>query len=243
MRSGNPVLNDRAFEDEGRAYSSGAMTLDGTVHKAFLMLVIVVGSALVSWNQYFAGKDIMRLVLFSLITGVVLAVIIVFVRRAAPYLAPVYAAAQGTVVGCVSAKLESMYQGITLQAVLLTMAVFVALLLAYRARLIQATEPFKLFVFSATSGIAIMYLLTFVLGLFGTKVPYVHDSSWIGIGISLFVVVIAAFNLVVDFDYIETGVQMGSPKYMEWYAAFGLIVTLIWLYFEIIRLLSKLRGR
>ena len=241
MRSGNPVLNDRAFERG--AYGPEAMTLEGTVNKAFIMLVLLGAGAFVAWDRYFAGTLEPGLVIGSAIVGLLLALGIVFVRRAAPFLAPVYAVAEGIVVGGVSAAYETQFSGITLQAVLLTAAVFLALLFAYKTRLIQATRNFKLGVFAATVGIAIMYLLSFVLGFFGISVPYLHDNSLIGIGISLFIVVIAALNLVLDFDFIESGVRSGAPKYMEWYGAFGLLVTLIWLYFEILRLLSKLRSR
>jgi len=145
--------------------------------------------------------------------------------------------------GALSASYESLYNGITLQAALLTMAVFVALLMAYKTRLIKATENFKLGVVAATGGIMIMYLLSFVLGLFGITVPYLHENSLIGIGISVVIVIVAALNLVLDFDFIEGGAEQGAPKYMEWYGAFGLMVTLVWLYIEILRLLSKLRSR
>jgi len=243
MRSGNPILNDRAFDSGAQAYGRETMTLDGTVNKAFIMLVILSAGALVIWNQYFDGKEVFPLMIGSAIVGFLLALVIAFVRKAAPFLAPVYAAAEGIFVGGLSAYYESLYSGITLQAVLLTMAVFVALLLAYKTRLIRATQNFKLGVFAATAGIAIMYLLSFVLGFFGITIPYLHENNWIGIGISLFIVVIAALNLVLDFDFIESGARNGLPKYMEWYGAFGLIVTLIWLYLEILRLLAKLRSR
>jgi uncharacterized YccA/Bax inhibitor family protein len=243
MRSGNPVLNDRAFERDGGAYGPATMTLDGTVNKTFIMLVVLMAAAFVTWNRYFEGHEVFPLVIGGAIVGFVLALIIAFARRAAPVLAPIYAAAQGVFVGGLSAYYEGLYRGITLQAVLLTIAVFVALLLAYKTRIIRATENFKLGVFAATAGIAIMYLLSFVLGFFGVTIPFLHDNGWIGIGISLFIVVIAALNLVLDFDFIESGARNGLPKYMEWYGAFGLVVTLVWLYLEILRLLAKLRSR
>ncbi|WP_439116433.1 Bax inhibitor-1/YccA family protein [Paenibacillus antri] len=243
MRSGNPVLNDRAFERGGKAYGHATMTLDGTVNKAFILLVILSAGAMVTWNRYFEGQEVFPLAIGSAIVGLVLALIIAFAHRTAPFLAPVYAAAEGIFVGGLSAHYESLYRGITLQAVLLTVAVFVALLLAYKTRLIRATQNFKLGVFAATAGIFIMYLLSFVLGLFGVAVPFLHENGWVGIGISLFIVVIAALNLVLDFDFIESGARNGLPKHMEWYGAFGLVVTLIWLYLEILRLLAKLRSR
>lgn len=243
MRSGNPTLNDKAFERQGHAYGRDTMTIDGTVNKAFIMLVLLMAGAFVAWNNYFDGGDILPLAIGGAILGFVLALVISFAPKTAPYLAPIYAVAEGVFLGAISANYETYYDGITLQASLLTMAIFIALLLAYKTRLIKATENFKLGVFAATAGIAIMYLLSFVLGMFGVTVPYLHDSSAIGIGISAFIVVIAALNLVLDFDFIENGAQRGAPKYMEWYGAFGLLVTLVWLYLEIVRLLAKLRSR
>lgn len=243
MRSGNPTLNDNAFEQQGQAYGPNSMTIDGTVNKSFIMLVLLMAGAFVAWNNYFSGGDIIPFAIGGVILGFVLALIISFAPKTAPYLAPVYAVAEGVFLGAISANYETYYDGITLQAALLTMGIFLALLLAYKTRLIKATENFKLGVFAATAGIAIVYLLSFVLGLFGVTVPYLHDSSPLGIGISAFIVVIAALNLVLDFDFIENGARQGAPKYMEWYGAFGLLVTLVWLYLEIIRLLAKLRSR
>lgn len=243
MRSGNPTLNDKAFERQGQAYGRDTMTIDGTVNKAFIMLVLLMAGAFVAWNNYFAGGNVIPFAIGGAILGFVLALIISFAPKTAPYLAPVYAVAEGVFLGAISANYESYYDGITLQAALLTMGIFVALLLAYRTRLIKATENFKLGVFAATAGIAIVYLLSWVLGMFGVTVPYLHDSTPLGIGISAFIVVIAALNLVLDFDFIENGARQGAPKYMEWYGAFGLLVTLVWLYLEIVRLLAKIRSR
>ncbi|CAI6063233.1 Bax inhibitor-1/YccA family protein [Cohnella sp. JJ-181] len=243
MRSGNPTLSDKAFERQGQAYGGESMTIDGTVNKAFIMLVLLMAGAFVSWNNYFDGGNIIPFAIGGAILGFVLALIISFAPKTAPYLAPVYAVAEGVFLGAISANYESYYSGITLQAALLTMGIFIALLLAYKTRLIKATENFKLGVFAATAGIAILYLLSWVLGMFGVTIPYLHDSSGIGIAISAFIVVIAALNLVLDFDFIENGARQGAPKYMEWYGAFGLLVTLVWLYLEIVRLLAKLRSR
>ncbi|HEY4391973.1 MAG TPA: Bax inhibitor-1/YccA family protein, partial [Paenibacillus sp.] len=145
--------------------------------------------------------------------------------------------------GAISAIYESMYYGITLQAALLTMGVFLALLIVYKTRMIKATENFKLGVFAATGGVALLYLLSIVLRMFGVQIPYLHDSTPIGIGISVVIVIIAALNLVLDFDFIEKGAQNGAPKYMEWYGAFGLMVTLVWLYLELLRLIAKIWSR
>ena len=219
------------------------MTIGGTVNKAFMTLAILIGAAIVSWTMYFNGYSVGGLIIGGAIAGLVLALIISFKPTTAPYLVPVYAIAEGLFVGALSANYEALYYGITLQAALLTMSVFVALLLAYKSRVIQATQNFRLGVFAATAGIALMYLLSFVLSFFGITVPYLHDNSLIGIIISLVIVVVAALNLVLDFDFIERGAEQGAPKYMEWYGAFGLMVTLVWLYLEMVRLLAKLRSR
>ncbi len=179
----------------------------------------------------------------SAIGGFVIAMITVFKKTAAPITAPIYAAVEGILLGILSAFYEMQFPGLVFQAILLTFGTLFALLFAYRSGLIKATENFKLGIVAATGGIALIYLVTFVLGFFGVSIPFIHGSGTIGILFSLFVVVIAALNLVLDFDFIENGTQRGAPKYMEWYAAFGLLVTLIWLYIELLRLLSKLRSR
>lgn len=242
-RSGNPTLKDNTFKQSGYYSGQNAMTIDGTVNKAFIMLALLLGGAFATWSMYFKGQNVLPYAIVGAIAGFILALIISFKPKTAPYLVPIYSILEGTFLGALSANYESLYNGITLQAALLTMGVFVALLLAYKTRIIKATENFKLGVFAATAGIALVYLLSFILGLFGVTVPYLHDNSLIGIGISVIIVIVAALNLVLDFDFIETGSQQGAPKYMEWYGAFGLMVTLVWLYIEMLRLLSKLRSR
>lgn len=243
-RSGNPTLKDNSFEQHGHSFSGHeAMTIEGTVNKSFIMLALLLGGAFVTWSMYFSDQSasVAPYAIGGAIGGFVLALIVSFKPRTAPYLVPVYAILEGVFLGALSAIYEAEFDGITMQAALLTMCVFIALLLAYKSRLIKATENFKLGVVAATGGIMIVYLLSFVLGMFGVAVPYLHDSGPIGIGISLVIVVVAALNLVLDFDFIENGAQQGAPKYMEWYGAFGLMVTLVWLYVEMLRLLSKLR--
>ncbi|WP_028590649.1 Bax inhibitor-1/YccA family protein [Paenibacillus massiliensis] len=242
-RSGNPTLNDNTFERDDFYGSHEPMTIGGTVNKAFMTLAILIGAAIVSWTMYFNGYSVGGLIIGGAIAGFILALIISFKPTTAPYLVPIYAIAEGLFVGALSANYEALYYGITLQAALLTMSVFIALLLAYKSRVIRATQNFRLGVFAATAGIALMYLLSFVLSFFGITVPYLHDNSLIGIIISLVIVVVAALNLVLDFDFIERGAEQGAPKYMEWYGAFGLMVTLVWLYLEMVRLLAKLRSR
>ena len=156
---------------------------------------------------------------------------------------PIYAVLEGLLLGGISSLYNQRFQGLPLQAVALTFGVFIAFLIVYRMGLIRATERFRLGVVAATGGIAVMYLLSFVLGFFGVRMSFLHDSSPLSIGISLVIVAVAALNLVLDFDFIERGVEQGAPKFMEWYGAFGLLVTLVWLYLEILRLLSKLQGR
>jgi uncharacterized YccA/Bax inhibitor family protein len=173
----------------------------------------------------------------------VVALVTIFKKEWAGITAPLYALLEGLAIGGISAVFEAQFPGIVIQAVALTFGTCLALLLAYKSRLIRATENFKLGVVAATGGIALFYLITFILSFFGVRVSIFYSSGWMGIGFSLFVCVIAALNLVLDFDFIEQGAAQGAPKYMEWYGAFGLMVTLIWLYLEILRLLAKLRSR
>lgn len=243
-RSGNPTLKDNTFQRTGHISSGERMTIEGTVNKSFIMLAILLGAAFVAWSMYMNGQaNVMGYMIGGAIAGFVLALIISFKPTTAPFLVPIYAACEGLFLGALSANYESLYHGITMQAALLTMCVFIALLVAYRFRLIQATKNFRLGVFAATAGVALMYLTSMILGFFGIAIPYLHESNWIGIGISLVIVIIAALNLVLDFDFIESGAEQGAPKYMEWYGAFGLMVTLVWLYIEMLRLLSKLASR
>ena len=169
------------------------------------------------------------------IGGFILAMVTIFKKTWAPVTAPLYALVEGFFLGSISAMYELRFDGIVFQAVMLTFGTLFALLMAYRSGLIKATENFKLGVIAATGGIALVYLATIVLGFFGINIPLIHESGIVGIGFSLFVIVIAALNLVLDFDFIENGVEQGAPKYMEWYGAFGLMVTLVWLYIEFLR--------
>lgn len=242
-RSGNPTLNENTFgRYHGEAHGKG-MTIDGTVNKSFILLAILLGAAFYTWNLYFQGQNVTPYLVAGVIGGLVLSLIIIFKPSVSPIAVPIYAALEGLFIGALSARYEASFSGITVQAVLLTFGVFIALLLAYKSRLIKATENFKLGVIAATGGIALVYLINIVLSFFGMSVPFLHDNGLIGIGISLVIVVVAALNLVLDFDFIENGARMNAPKYMEWYGAFGLLVTLVWLYIEMLRLLSKLRSR
>ena len=177
------------------------------------------------------------------IGGFIVALVTVFKKTWSPITAPIYAVLEGLMLGGLSAIFEMQFKGIVVQAVGLTFGTLFCMLMAYKSGLIQATENFKLGVAAATGAICLLYFITMILGFFGVHMPYIHESGIVGIGFSLFVVVIAALNLVLDFDFIESGAASGAPKYMEWYGAFGLLVTLVWLYIEILRLLSKLRSR
>lgn len=252
MRSGNPVLKDSTFLDlsSGVSYpgKAGTMTLNGTVNKTGLLLLMTVLTAAYAWSQTMTptgevAPGAMIYLWGGAIGGLVLALVTTFKKEWSPVTAPLYALVEGFFLGSISAIYNAQFQGIVLQAVMLTFGIMFALLFAYRSGLIKATENFKLGVAAATGGIMLIYLATIGLGLFGIKIPFIHESGLIGIGFSLFVVVIASLNLVLDFDFIENGVEAGAPKYMEWYGAFGLMVTLVWLYLELLRLLSKLQSR
>ncbi|MGS7839465.1 Bax inhibitor-1/YccA family protein [Stenotrophomonas maltophilia] len=252
MRSGNPALSESTFLDlaSGSVVTSPdqAMTLNGTVNKTGFLLLLTVLTAAFAWNQsideYDQVMDAARLyAMGGAIGGLVLALVTVFKKEWSPVTAPMYALVEGLFLGAISAVFNAKFPGIVFQAVLLTFGTLFALLIAYRSGVIKATENFKMGVVAATGGIVLLYLASFVLGFFNIDVPVIHDSSWLGIAFSLFVVVVAALNLVLDFDFIETGVAQRAPKYMEWYGAFGLMVTLVWLYVEFLRLLSKIQQR
>lgn len=250
MQSGNPTLNKNIFLDaaSGTVFSRNeqAMTLNGTVNKTGLMLLLVVIGAMFSWSQFTGPASLPAvgpLVLGGALVGFALAMVTVFKKTWAPVTAPLYALSEGVFIGALSAIFEMRYPGIVMQAVGLTFGTMAAMLLAYRSGLIRATDKFKLGVVAATGGIMILYLASFVAGFFGHSFGFINGSSTIGILFSLAVVVIAALNLILDFDMIEQGVGAGAPKYMEWYGAFALTVTLVWLYLEMLRLLSKLQSR
>jgi uncharacterized YccA/Bax inhibitor family protein len=241
MQSSNPVLKEGTFISLGE--STSRMTINGTITRTLILLALVIASALFTWSRV-RGGDVAGAAPWAIggaIGGLVFCLITCFAQRASPFTAPIYAVCEGLFLGALSAIMETRYPGIVVNAVLLTGGTLFGLLAAYRTGLVRATEKFKLGIFAATAGIALVYLVGLVMGLFGKSIPYIHDSGWIGIGFSLFVVVIAALNLIIDFDFIEQGEAAGAPKYMEWYGAFALMVTLIWLYVEFLRLLSKLR--
>ncbi|MBK50484.1 MAG: hypothetical protein CL768_05605 [Chloroflexi bacterium] len=248
-RSGNPVFRGDSFKTDSSFSDLPAqqrMTLGGTVNKTGLLLVLCLVSAWAVWSRFFETgnpSSIMGLLWIGLIGGLVMALATMFKRKWAGITAPLYALLQGLVLGGISAIFEAQYPGIVIQAVGLTFGTLGVLLFAYKSGLIKPTENFRLMIVAATGGIAILYLISFVMGFFGSSIGFIHSNGLFGIGFSLFVVAIAALNLVLDFDFIETAADEGAPKYMEWFGAFSLMVTLIWLYLEILRLLAKLRSR
>ena len=235
-RSGNPAFT-KNFTDSYDIPVNERMTLDGAVNKTGILLSLCFGGAFVGWN-------IPILMIPAAIVGFVLALVTIFRSPAkAGSTAPLYALSQGIFLGGITMIFETQFPGIAIQAIGLTFGILASLLFCYKSGIIKPTENFRLMVFSATVGIGIVYLVSILINLFGSgeQVMMIHSSGPVGIGFSLFVVGIASLNLVLDFDFIEEGAEKGMPKYMEWYGAFSLMVTLIWLYMEILRLLAKLR--
>ena len=238
LRSGNPVLSSKTFSNT--ILSDNQMTIEGTVNKTAISLLLLVGAG------YFTFDVVNPVLLVGCgIGGFVIAIITVFKKEWAPITVPIYASLEGTMLGGISYMYNSLYNGIVTNAILLTLGILVSLLIAYRSGYIKPTENFKLGIFAATGGIAIVYLINFIMGFFGSgiNIMNINNSSPLSIGFSVVVVIIASLNLVLDFDFIEEGAEKGAPKYMEWYGAFGLLVTLIWLYLEILRLLAKINSR
>ena len=243
MRTSNPTLSDATFSDFGGTFArSDAMTVEGTVTKTGVLLGCVILTAAWAWSR--AGTSaIGPLMTVGVLGGLVGALVTIFKKTWSPVTAPLYALCEGLVLGGISAIFEAQYHGIALQAIALTFGTLLCLLVAYRSGLIRATDKLRLGIVAATGAIALIYLGSMVLSLFHVQVPLIFGNGIVGIGFSLVVVVIAALNLVLDFDFIERGAAQGAPKNMEWYGGFALMVTLIWLYLEIIRLLAKLRSR
>ena len=240
MKSWNPALSKSTFE--GLEAAEESMTLAGTVNKTAILLAIVLIGAAWVWNIYLTTKQpesIMTYLWVGTLGGLAFAFITIFFKTASPYTSPIYALLEGFAIGGISAFYEGQYPGIAIQAVGLTFGTLICMLAAFYTGVIKATENFKLGVISATGGICVLYLVDLVLMMFGKPISFIHEGGVMGILFSLFVVVIAALNLVIDFDFIAQGVANRSPKYMEWYSAFGLVVTLVWLYLEILRLLAK----
>jgi len=246
FRTSNPVLNDSSFHRAIPAIGEGTMTLTGTALKTLFLTALLVMSASYTWNSISTSAPpawLSPALKFGWIIPLGIAAVIAFFPRLAGLLSPVYAVTKGAIVGIISYMFEAQFEGIVLTSVLLTAGVLSALLTAYVTGIIKPSQNFRLGIFAATGGVCIYYLLAWVLGMWGIELPGIHGNGWFSIGFSAFVVILAALNLVLDFDFIENGCASGAPKHMEWYGAFGLLVTLVWLYIEILRLLAKLRSR
>jgi len=251
FKSGNPTLSEKKFNStiiDLPVIGENTMTVKGTLNKFGFLFLMLMGTAFFSWKEYAesAGTSGMLapMIIGGAIGGLIIALVLVFKQQWAPYLAPLYALCEGLFIGAISASFNAVYPGIIMNAVGLTFGVGVSMYFLYSFRIIRATEKFKAVLMTATIGIGIFYLLVWVLSLFGIQgMSFIHEGTTFGIGFSLFVVAIAALNLILDFDMIEQGSAIGAPKYMEWYGAFGLMVTFVWLYLEILRLLAKLNSR
>lgn len=260
MKTSNPALNARVFQDQaiqgrviqgqvvqGRTTALGeGMTLEGTVNKTGVLLLCTAATAAWTWHlfmQSHSAASVSSLLWIGLIGGFIFSLVTIFKKTWAPVTAPIYALLEGLALGAFSAILEVRFPGIAMQSVALTFGTLAVLLLAYRSGLIPVTQKFRLGVVAATGAIVLFYVAEMILGFLGVHFASINGSGMIGIGFSAVVVIVAALNLVLDFDFIESGVRVGAPKYMEWYGAFGLMVTLVWLYLEILILLSKVRGR
>ncbi|RCL34700.1 MAG: hypothetical protein DBW99_05415 [SAR86 cluster bacterium] len=233
-RSGNPAFSQGFGINQ--SVTGEVMTLDGTVNKTGILLGLCVGGAYFGWNAP-------GLVLPAVLIGFVIALFTIFRPKNSPYTAPAYAAIEGVALGGITMIFEAQYPGIGIQAIGLTFGILASLLFCYKSGIIKPTENLRLMIVAGTMGIFILYLVSFIMSFFGNSIGFIHSNGLFGIGFSLFVVAIASLNLVLDFDFIEEGAEKGMPKYLEWYGAFSLMVTLVWLYLEILRLLAKLRSR
>ncbi len=265
FRNSNPALNERAFErvaDNQAGWAAGArgaggtmpvidvdadtMTVRGTVWATAALLVLVVGAGAWGWNQVDINEESASLPgwLFPVVLGALgVAILTIFKPNLARFTAPLYALLEGAFLGAISGLYNAAYDGIVIQAVGLTIGVFAVMLFLFATRIIKVTDKLRMGIVAATGAVMLVYLANFVLSLFDAEVPFLHDTGPMGIGISLVIVAIAAFNLLLDFDFVERGVAAGAPAKMEWYAAFGLVVTIVWLYLELLRLLAKLQSR
>ena len=246
LRSGNPALNKNSFKNLTVNKSTGPilrdelMTIKGTVDKTAISLLLMIAS-----GYYTFSEQIVSLILPGAIIGLIIAIFTIFRKQYAPLTVPLYALSQGLFLGGISFMYSQMIEGIVYNAILLTVTILLSLLLAYRSGIIKPTENFKLGIFAATGGIVLFYLISIIASFFGTGFSVLDptNGSMTSILVSLFVVIIASLNLVLDFDFIEEASENGAPKYMEWYGAFGLLVTLVWLYLEILRLFLKINSR
>jgi uncharacterized YccA/Bax inhibitor family protein len=244
FKTSNPALNESTFKGQV-AVGGEAMTLQGTVNRTGVLLLCVVVTAAWTWGMAHseAPQAVLPWMLGGLVGGLVFALVTIFKKEWSPITAPTYALCEGLVLGGISALLERGYPGIAIQGMGLTFAVTAVMLVLYTSGVVRATPKFTVGVVAATGGIFLVYMVDLILGIFGRHVPLLNSSGPLGIGISVVIVIIAALNLILNFDFVETGVHAQAPKYMEWYGAFGIMVTLVWMYLEILRLLSKMRER
>ena len=242
-RTSNPTLGKNAFTTEPTVTDGKVMTLKGAINKTIILFAILLITGIISWKMTMSGQIASGAILIgSIIVGFVLALVTSFVKKASPITAPIYAASEGFVLGSISSMFEAQYSGIVFQAISLTVLVFGLMLFLYKTGILKASGKFMKGVVIATGAIGIFYLVSFIVGLFTPALnEYLFANPLIGIIISVVIVAVAALNLILDFSTIESNANSGAPKYMEWYAGFGLMVTLVWLYIEILRLLSYLR--
>ncbi len=270
MRTSNPALNEKVFEQartgpaateagwaaaqdayakpafRGPVVGDDTMTVNGVVWASGALIVLLLAAAIFGWNSVESsatGLEVPGWLPVVLIAGLGVAILTVFKPNLARFTAPIYALLEGALLGAISKLYNDQYDGIVVQAVGLTIGVFLVMLFLYATRVIKVTDKLRMGIVAATGGILLLYVASFLFRLFGAELPFLHDTGPLGIGISLVIVGVAAFNLLLDFDFVERGVEVGAPRHMEWYAAFGLLVTLIWLYLELLRLLAKLQSR
>ena len=244
MRTSNPIFKSRHFTQVG--YSTESMTIDGTINKTLILFFILMAGAGFTWTKFMNSWDastVMPMLTVGLFGGLITALITTFRPQGARITAPLYALFEGLLLGGLSALFETRYPGIVMRAVFLTMGTLGVMLFLYKTGRIRATDQFRMGVMAATGGIAMFYFFSWIIGMFGMRMPGIYGSGIMGIGFSVIVVGVAALNLVLDFSFIEEGSRRGLPDYMEWYGAFGIMVTLVWLYLEILRLLAKLNDR
>jgi uncharacterized YccA/Bax inhibitor family protein len=248
MKTSNPAFGDQTFRPQygGSIDVTSRMTMRGAVNKTGILLICATVSAMWTWNLFTQSgtmSAVAPLMMLGMIGGFILAMVTIFKKEWSPVTAPLYALCEGLFLGGISASFNAYYHGIAIQAVGLTFGTLLAMLLLYTSGIIRVTQKFMIGVVAATGGIMLFYLVEMVMGFFGFRFSAINGSSPLGIGFSLIVVAIAALNLVLDFDFVERGVNYGAPKYMEWYSAFGIMVTLVWLYLEMLRLLTKIQNR
>ncbi len=242
----NPVFNNRFLENE-RALETAPMTVVGAINKTLILFSCLLLSAVFTWSLFISGSvdTAKMLTAGGAIVGFILAMIIIFGRNPASYkfLTPVYALAEGCFLGGISVFFENAVAGIVAQAIIATFVTILSMLALYRTGMIRATEKFRSVILISTLSVGAIYLIQFVASFFGRSIPQIFTASPIGIGFSIIVVFIAALNLIIDFDFIERGSDNMLDKEFEWYGAFGLMVTIVWLYIEILHLLAKLSSR